>query len=102
MCIGESYAAISQAYAPVDLASFPDYLPAQLPPQVGVLEVWEKLKTTKMTFPIDLPEKLCKEFSVELAAPLTNIYNSCLRQGIYPQIWKQELVSLVPKFRRNQ
>ena len=98
--IGESYAAISQAYAPVDLTSLPAYLPAQLPPQVGELEVWEKLKNlkkTKSTFPIDLPEKLRKEFSVELTAPLVNIYNCCLRQGIFPQIWKQELVSPVPK-----
>ena len=30
--IGEQYASISQSYAPVDMASLPAYLPAQLPP----------------------------------------------------------------------
>ena len=92
--IGLQYSAISQAYSPVDLASLPAYLPAQLPPQVEEREVFEKLlklKKTKSTFPIDLPEKLRKEF-----APLSNIYNCCLQQGIFPSIWKEELVTPVP------
>ena len=78
----------------------PSYLPAQLPPYVNEVQVWNKinkLKKTKSTFSIDLPYKLRKEFSVELAGPLTNIYNSCLSQGVFPHIWKYELVSSVPK-----
>ena len=54
--IGREYSAISQAYSPVDLASLPAYLPAQLPPQVEEREVFKqirKLKKTKSTFPID-------------------------------------------------
>ena len=98
--IGEAYSAISQTYSPVDLTALPAFLPAQLPPQVQQLQVWErlgKLKKTKSTFPIDLPEKLRKEFAVELSAPLTNILNSCLSQGVFPLIWKEELVVPVPK-----
>ena len=71
--IGDEYSATSQAYSPVDLAALPAYLPAQLPPQVGEMEVWGKLKglkKTKSMFPIDLPEKLRKEFSLELTTPL--------------------------------
>ena len=48
-------------------------------------------------FPIDLPEKLRKEFSMELTTPLVNIYNCCLNQGVFPRIWKEELVTPVPK-----
>ena len=98
--IGEQYSAISQAYSPVDLAALPAYLPAQQAPQVGEMEVWEKLrnlKKTKSMFPIDLPEPIRKEFSLELTTPLVNIYNTCLNQGIFPNIWKQELVTPVPK-----
>ena len=98
--IGQEYSAISQAYSPVDVAALPAYLPAQLPPQVEEREVFGKLlklKKTKSTFPIDLPEKIREEFAPELATPLTNIYNSCLEQGIFPNIWKEELVTPVPK-----
>ena len=62
--------------------------------------IWKKLgklKKTKSTFPIDLPEKLSKEFAVKLSTPLTDIFNSCLTQGIFPTIWKEELVVPVPK-----
>ena len=105
--IGEEYAVISQSYSPVDLSALPAFLPAQLPPQVTEMEVWEKIrkqKKTKSTFPIDLPDSLRKEFALELTKPLVNIYNCCLSQGIFPKIWKEELVTPVPKksFDTNQ
>ena len=93
--IGEECAAISQSYSPVDLSALPAFLSAQLPPQVTEMEVWEKIrkqKKTKSTFPIDLPDSLRKEFALELTKPLVNIYNCCLSQGIFPNIWKEELV----------
>ena len=98
--IGQEYSAISTAYSPVDTSSLPAFLPAQLPPQVDELQVWDKLKKlkkTKSTFPIDLPEKIRKEFSYELTKPLMDIVNSSLMQGVFPKIWKEELVSPVPK-----
>ena len=45
----------------------------------------------------DVPIKLISEFSVELAFPLSHIINSCLEAGIYPQLWKLEHVTPVPK-----
>ena len=70
------------------------------PPQVDEQQVWDKLerlKKTKSTFPIDLPEEIRKEFSVELTTPLVDIFNSSLVQGVFPRIWKKEMVSPVPK-----
>ena len=32
-----------------------------------------------------------------LAEPLTDIFNSCLSQGVYPKVWKIETVTPVPK-----
>ena len=68
---------------PIDVSQLPSYLPAPPPPQVNVYIVFkkiEKLKNTKSTLPMDLPNKLRKDFSVELAEPLTNIINVCLNQ----------------------
>jgi len=55
------------------------------------------MKKTKSFPTIDLPYKIRKEFAVELSAPLTNIMNSCLRDGKYPVLWKFEWVTPIPK-----
>ena len=56
-----------------------------------------KLKKTRSTFPGDLPHALRKEFAVELSTPLTDIYQCCLDKGVYPNQWKNEIVTPVPK-----
>ena len=45
--IGDEYSATSQAYSPVDLASLPAYLPAQLPPPGGRVVSMGQTKQTK-------------------------------------------------------
>ena len=48
--------------------------------------------------PGDIPMKLISEFSVELATPLAHLYNECLIQGKYPDMYKSESVTPVPKY----
>ena len=43
------------------------------------------------------PGKIVKEFSVELSTPLSNIYNSATLAGIWPNIWKYDYKTPVPK-----
>ena len=98
--IAQHFAAVSQEYLPVDTTALPAFLPALPPPKLQQIQVYERLKRmkkTKSTQPVDLPYQLRKEFSPELAAPLTNIYNSSLEQQKYPTLWKQEWVTPVPK-----
>ena len=45
----------------------------------------------------DIPAKIIKEFACELARPVTDLINSMVRLGQYPNIWKIECVSPVPK-----
>ena len=47
--------------------------------------------------PGDLPMRVIAEFSDEFSRPLAHLINNCLQQGIYPNIWKVEYVSPVPK-----
>ena len=49
------------------------------------------------TVPGDLPMKLIQRFADELTLPLCHIINSCLQGGVYPEIWKCEIVTPVPK-----
>ena len=91
---------MSQEYLPLNRNDLPAFLPALPPPKLDEIQVYkrlERMKKTKSTQPIDLPYQLRKEFSPELAAPLTDIYNSCLEQHKYPTLWKQEWVTPVPK-----
>ena len=84
----------------MDYHKLPCYLPAQKPPQVEEREVYErinKLKNTRSTFNIDIPNKLRKEFSAELSTPLADIINACLTKQYYPRLWKHEVVTPAPK-----
>ena len=58
---------------------------------------YKKMKKTKSTSPIDLPDKLRKECALKIAEPMTDIMNSCLRAGKSPVPWRREWVTPVPK-----
>ena len=99
--IAQHFASIANEYAPLDASLLPAFLPAPKPPQVTEYSVYkriEKLKNTRSTLGIDLPNKVRQAFSVELATPVTHLINSCLMQQVYPNLWKEELVTPVPIF----
>ena len=103
--IAEHFASISNEYSPVDPAQLPCYLPALPAPVVEEHDVYERLtriKKTRSTLPIDIPDKIRQECSVLMAGPLTSIINSSLSEGIYPTIWKQEWVTPAPKVTHPQ
>ena len=103
--IAEHFSFISNEYNPIDNHQLPCYLPSLPPPQVQEHEVYErlcKIKKTRSTLPIDIPDKLRKECALFLAAPLMNIYNDCLNQSVYPEMWKHEWVTPVPKVTNPQ
>ena len=69
-------------------------------PQFQPSQVWlqlTRLKTNKATTPGDFPAKLTKEFAAYIAEPLTDIINTSIRRGEYPQIYKYEVCTPVPK-----
>ena len=63
-------------------------------------QVWlylTKVKTNKATVRGDLPARLIKEFAAYLAEPFTDIVNTSLMRGEYPQVYKYEICTPVPK-----
>ena len=100
--IADHYASISNLYQPIRAEDFPDYLNADnpSPPQVSVSKVSKIIKSMNKkaaAVPGDLPMRIIAEFSDEFSRPLAHLINNCLQQGIYPNIWKVEYVSPVPK-----
>ena len=98
--VAQHFAAISQEYSPVNISQLPCYLPAQMPPSIEEYEVYKRLirlRKTKSTLPIDIPDKLRQEVAPHIAAPLMQIYNQSLSLGQYPALWKHEFVTPAPK-----
>ena len=100
--VAEEFARVSQEYKPIQLEELPAYLPARAPEQVNIFQVWSKIKSvkkTKLTLPIDLPDRLRNECSLDIAEPMTDIINACLREGVFPKMWRREWVTPVPKIK---
>ena len=98
--IAEHFAAISNEYSPIDNSILPSYLPAPQPPHVEEYDVYlrlSRLKKTRSTLPLDIPDRIRQECSPLLSGPLTDIINDSLTQSVYPTTWKQEWVTPAPK-----
>ena len=55
------------------------------------------MQTNKATVPGDVPVKLIKFFAAYLAEPLADIINTSIKRGEYPNIYKFEVSTPVPK-----
>ena len=69
-------------------------------PQFKASQVWKKLATLKLNKSSqkdDIPAKVLRHFAAYLAEPLTDIINCSIRTGDYPQIWKEEIATPIPK-----
>ena len=69
-------------------------------PQFQPSQVWlvlSRLKTNKSTVPGDFPAKLIKLFAAYIAEPLSDIINTSVRRGEYPEIYKFEVSTPIPK-----
>jgi exonuclease III len=45
----------------------------------------------------EVPPKLMKRLAPELAIPLTDIINTCIKRGEWPDEWKKEITTPIPK-----
>jgi hypothetical protein len=74
-------------------------------PQFHPSEVWfalSRIDAKKATVPGDFPARLIKQFAAYIAEPLTAIFNCSLLRGEYPEIYKFEICTPVPKVQPTQ
>ena len=57
------------------------------------------VKTNKATGPDKFPSWIVRDFAQQLAGPITSIFNSSLREGVLPKLWKTATVIPLPKKR---
>ena len=99
--IANQFAKIQNEYAALKDGDvcIPDFHERDIP-TFSPARVWFallKLKTNKSTVEGDFPAKLCKHFAAYLAEPLSDILNTAVRRGEYPEIYKFEVSTPVPK-----
>ena len=99
--IAEKFASIQNEYQPLNSEdiSVPTFEEREIP-RFHPSQVWfalSRLDLNKATVKGDLPARLIKQFAAYLAEPLTDIFNSSLLRGEYPQIYKFEACTPVPK-----
>ena len=71
-------------------------------PQFDSAQVWfalSRIDTTKSTVTGDFPAQLIKQFAAYLCEPFTDVINTSLKLGQYPQLYKFEICTPVPKVR---
>ena len=106
--IASHFAAVSMEYEPLNINSLPQHVKDQLIgihssstcPRISEVEIWNVLnesKGGKSCIPGDLPPKIVKEFSAELAFPLSVLFNNIIQTGEWPQQWKVETGIPIPK-----
>ena len=100
--IADQFSEISQLYSGLqseNISLEKALYDAELPPVEpwNVLNIIKDSKAKKSTALGDVPMKLIKEYDVFLSDPLSNIWKRCLSHGEYPDIWKLEVVTPIPK-----
>ena len=100
--IADHYAQVSNEYEPIKTSDFEEYSdlskfsPITVDPE-KIMKIIKKMNHKAATLDGDLPIRIIKEFSVELSLPLAHLVSSCMSVGQYPNLWKVEYVTPVPK-----
>ena len=100
--IAKHYASVSQGYKALAKDDIPHnlYKTEELAPVIEPYQMYQrimKMNSKKATVKNDIPMKIIQEFAVELAEPLTHILSFGILHGQYPDIWKFETITPVPK-----
>ena len=99
--IADKFAAVSQEYDELKNGDIevPNFSDEDIPviKEEDVAEVLAAMDTSKSNVAGDIPAKVFKSFSTSLAIPVTNVINTCIREGCWPDILKLEMVTPVPK-----
>ena len=99
--IADKFAEVSNLYRPLqrDEIDFPAFSKNDVPVinEKNVLEVLLSLNVSKSTRKNDIPAKILKHFAKEISEPLTMIINNCIQQGVWPDVFKVEIVTPVKK-----
>ena len=99
--IANKFAEVSIEYDKLkdDDVEIPEYADSDIPQftEYDVQVALEEMDASKSNVPGDVPAKILKQFSKHLARPVQNVINTSIVEGKWPDIFKLEVVTPVPK-----
>ena len=99
--IADKFAAISQEFEKLkkDEIKIPDFSLDDIPviSKDEVKIALAGMDTSKSNVKDDIPSKVLKSFAENLAEPVADVINASLQQGIWPDMFKLEVVTPIPK-----
>ena len=99
--IADEFSKVANEYKPLeaDDIEIPSYSEEEIPQfeEKEVEQVLNELDTNKSNTNGDFPAKLLKNFACFLAKPIKDLINSSIRQGKWPEIFKLEIITPIPK-----
>ena len=97
--LADYFAAISQAFPPLDRSKIPITYdrPVVLVDEVTVAQRMMDLKRPSSSVSIDPLPKTVNKHIAQLAKIMTPVINAVLKGGIWPEVWSEEEVSIIPK-----
>lgn len=96
------------------MALFPtNIVPEDRPPTNEIIQIplftlqeltdaTRSLKNNKAPGPDGIPAEVIKEIAIKCPEIMLNMYNSCLREGVFPKVWKKQLLVLINKGKGDQ
>ena len=99
--IADKFAEISQEYEAIKKEDIdvPFFSDDDIPivTEEEVIAILAAMDTSKSNYKGDIPAKILKAFACQLGKPVSDVINTSIRQGCWPDIFKLELVTPVPK-----
>ena len=95
----EYYNCISFKYSRLNMEEVPSTFKSVMPllTEDQVEERIKKAKKPSSVVPGDLPPTLLSKFARKLAVPVTRIFNLMTQQLAWPEDWRKEYVTVIPK-----
>lgn len=80
---------------PEELTDIPEFTQQELREAAG------KLRMNKSPGPDAIPAEVIKEIALRRPEIMLRMYNTCLKEAIFPEIWKRQLLVLISKGKGN-
>ena len=96
--INDYFVGITEDFVPLKYSAIPIDVPEELlVTEDEVFRSLSRIKINKATGPDCIPNKLLKDFAIELSPIIADIYNQSLKEGSIPTILKSSIVTPILK-----